>query len=103
MKARLECGAAALSIVIENGIIYGQNEIASVPKAAEKITATKREAIFVILREPLEHSCEVVEHLDVSGRVGDGFRKPVVSCPLAKISRRDSSWWFCGLHGCAPF
>jgi bd-type cytochrome oxidase subunit I len=34
MNARLECGAAASSIVTENGIMYGQNERASVPKAA---------------------------------------------------------------------
>jgi len=40
INARLEWGAAASSIVIENGIIYGQNEIANVPNAATKISAT---------------------------------------------------------------
>jgi len=40
MKARLERGAAAASIVIENGTMYGQNEIASVPNAAAKMTTT---------------------------------------------------------------
>jgi hypothetical protein len=40
MKARLECGAAASSMVIVNGIMYGQKEIARVPKAAAKMSTT---------------------------------------------------------------
>jgi hypothetical protein len=40
MKARLECGAAASSMVTAPGIMYGQNEIASVPNADAKVSAT---------------------------------------------------------------
>jgi hypothetical protein len=34
------CGAAASSTVMEKGIMYGQNEMASVPNAAAKISET---------------------------------------------------------------
>ena len=40
MKARLEWGAAASSMVMAKGIMYGQKEMASVPKAAAKMRAT---------------------------------------------------------------
>ena len=38
MKAKLKRDAAASSIVIENGIMQGQNEMARVPNAAAKIS-----------------------------------------------------------------
>jgi hypothetical protein len=38
-EARM-CGAAASSTVMEKGIMYGQNEMASVPNAAAKISET---------------------------------------------------------------
>jgi len=40
MNARLECGAAASSMVRTKGIMYGQNETARVPKADKKINMT---------------------------------------------------------------
>jgi hypothetical protein len=42
MNARLEGGATASLIVIENGIMYGQDASASVANAAAKISATMR-------------------------------------------------------------
>ena len=40
MKARLEWGAAASSMVMTNGIMYGQKEIARVPNADMKMRTT---------------------------------------------------------------
>jgi hypothetical protein len=40
MKARLEWGAAASSMVMAPGIMSGQDEIAKVPNATTKMRAT---------------------------------------------------------------
>src|ERR1700685_128576 len=40
MKATLEWGAGASSMVMTNGIMYGQNESANVPNADAKMSAT---------------------------------------------------------------
>lgn len=40
MNARLDCGAAASSMVRTKGIMYGQNEMARAPKADAKINMT---------------------------------------------------------------
>jgi hypothetical protein len=37
MKERLACGAAASSIVIKDGTMQGQNEIASVPNLSKTL------------------------------------------------------------------
>jgi hypothetical protein len=40
MNLRLDCGAAAWSTVMTEGIIYGQKDSANVPNADRKISAT---------------------------------------------------------------
>src|SRR5258707_15514608 len=47
MNARLEYGAAASSMVRTKGIMYGQNETASVPNADRKIDMNHRKGQFI--------------------------------------------------------
>lgn len=51
LKAKLACGAAASFIAIENGIMSGQNENASVPNTVRKISPAIRNRFELEMRD----------------------------------------------------